>query len=123
MHPQLKPRDIAKANHVWCLTSELPANQKVSLTALKPLADSLSKTMEMPVSVFADEQKISLASFWDHRSLGASKLFSSDVNDALRQKNISQSIELAIRTSFTCEEALAGDDDGSDYDQEEVKNE
>ena len=67
MHPKLKPASKEKANHIWCITSDIPAGKTVDSKMLKPLADHLSKSFDMPVSLYAGKTQFSLASFWDHR--------------------------------------------------------
>lgn len=40
----------------------------------------MSKSLDIPVSVFADEKMISLAIFWDSRQMGAAKFFDYEVH-------------------------------------------
>ena len=70
MHPKFKPKNMENAHHIWCLNSDLPADSTVTVEEMKPLATFLSVRLDIPVSVFVDRHKISIAIFWDSRVLG-----------------------------------------------------
>lgn len=56
-------------------------NMQTILTVddLKPIAEHISKTLDIPVSVFANRDVISIALFWDSRKLGSAKFFDTQV--------------------------------------------
>lgn len=73
----MTPKKKGNSLHLWCFLSEIKDNSKVSIDDLKPIADSLSKKLDVPFSVYIDERNVSLATFWDNRFLGASRFFGS----------------------------------------------
>jgi hypothetical protein len=79
-HPKLRPKKLENTHHIWCLESDIGPDKGVSVDDLKPIADHISKALDIPVSVFADQKMFSLAIFWDSRKLGTGKFFDYEVH-------------------------------------------
>ena len=105
-HPKFTPKKKNKSLHIWCVVSEIKAGTSITIDDLRPFADTLSKKLDMPFSVYLDDKQVSLATFWDSRFLGASKFFDSSVFQASYDLGISQSVECVLKTAFSVDELL-----------------
>lgn len=81
MHPKLRPNQIEKSHHIWAINSKIPPTANpVTIEELKPLADFVGQTLDIPCSIYADKETVSLAMFWDSRVLGQGKFFDHSIH-------------------------------------------
>lgn len=73
LHPKFKPKHFENSHHIFCVKLDQNKNNKVTADEIKSIADFVSKKLDLPVSVQADGETISLAVFWDVRVLGTLK--------------------------------------------------
>jgi hypothetical protein len=70
MHPKFKPKHFERSHHIFCIKLEQNKKNKVTVDELKLLADFICDRMDIPVSVQADGETVSIAYFWDVRLMG-----------------------------------------------------
>ena len=74
----------------------------------------MSKKLDIPVSVQADGETLSLALFWDVRILGTLKFFDHNTHQIAKALDLDQFFEVSVETSFSCEKLLnTPDKDGN----------
>lgn len=107
MHPKLRPHQIEKSHHIWAINAKIPADTRpVTIEDLKPVADFISQTLDIPCSVYADKELVSLALFWDSRVLGQGKFFDHSIHKMCVDMGIEQSFNVSLQTAFDMDEAL-----------------
>lgn len=73
---------------------------------IKQMANFISKKMDIPVSVQADGESLSLAFFWDTRVLGSMKMLDYQTFTSCKALDLDQYAELQLETSFDAETLL-----------------
>lgn len=103
LHPKFRPKYFDRSHHIFCIKLDQNKNNKVSFDDIKHIADFVSKKLDIPVSVQADGETISLALFWDTRILGSLKLLDFSTFTQCKALELDQFIEVSLETSFDCE--------------------
>ena len=75
LHPKFRPKYFERSHHIFCIKLDQNKNNKVSFDEIKVIANFVSKKLDIPVSVQADSETLSLALFWDTRIFGSLKFF------------------------------------------------
>jgi hypothetical protein len=88
MHPKFTPKSLERSHHIWCFVTDQNPSAAITLEDLIPMADFIGKYCDIPVSVFADAQSLSIAIFWDSRALGSAKFLENETIKMFRSLGI-----------------------------------
>lgn len=88
LHPKFRPKYFERSHHMFCIKLEQNKKNKVTFDEVKVFANFISKKLDIPVSVQADGEILSLALFWDTRILGSMKMLDFNTFQACKTLDI-----------------------------------
>jgi hypothetical protein len=105
LHPKFKPNQFERSHHIICFHFTQPTT-RILAEELKPLVNDLSKRFDIPVSLYCDDQSLSIALFWDIRAFGSLKMLDFESHLAFKQLNLDQFLKVSLETSFDMDQLL-----------------
>lgn len=110
MHPKFRPKYFERSHHIFCIKLEQNKKNKVSFDELKVLADYISHRMDIPVSVQADGETVSLAFFWDVRVLGTLKVLDYSTFTQCKALDMDNYFEVVLKSAVDAKQLFEGTD-------------
>lgn len=106
LHPKFRPKYFERSHHIFCIKLEQNKKNKVTFDEIKVFSNFISQKLDIPVSVQADGEIISLAMFWDTRVLGSAKMLDFATHQACSNLDIDQFAEVTLETAIDAETLL-----------------